>query len=122
MNITDITIYRDGGSITFRVAEDAALDGNYCLETPFMGEPRPMFRDGERLAFGSAAEVELSAKLQRWLDAQLTPEASDAIRELDELPQWRNLPDRLSAATPLYHIRTVIRCLQDRLLNGRVDP
>lgn len=114
MNVTEIEIYRDGGTITFRILDDAELEGSYRLQTPSLGEPRPIFRDEKKLKLRSVRERELATALERWLDAELTPERADALRDLDQLSIWQNLPERLSEVVPLHRVRTVIRCLEAR--------
>jgi hypothetical protein len=114
VTVTDIEILRDGGTILFRVKDPPLLAGKYRLRTPFAGEPRPIFRGEVQLEFASAEEAELSNALQRWLDSQLSPPASAALDELDQLTEWRNLPDRLDDVVPLHRIRDVIRCLDGR--------
>jgi hypothetical protein len=112
--VTDIIILRDGGTILFRIEDPPSLAGKYRLRTPFAGEPRPIFRDEAQLEFGSAEEAALSSALQGWLESRLTPAAGAALRELDELKEWRNLPSRLDEVVPLHRIRDVIRCLYGR--------
>lgn len=114
MTITDIDILRDGGTILFRISGATPLSGGYRLRTPFAGEPRPIFRDETQLELGSAAEADLSGALQHWLDAQLSPAASAALGELDQLEEWRNLPRQLVDVVPLHRIRAVIRCIEAR--------
>jgi len=114
LRVTEIGILRDGGTITFRVLDDPALDGHYRLQTPFLGEPRPIFRDEKKLELGSAGETALATALERWLDAELTPERSSALAELDRLSAWKDLPQRLVEVVPFHRVRTVIRCLEAR--------
>ena len=114
VTLTNIHILRDGGTILFRIEDPPPLAGSYRLRTPFAGEPRPIFRDEVQLELASAEEAALSSALQRWLDAHLTPTAAAALRELDELKEWRNLPERLDRVVPLHRIRHVIHCLDAR--------
>ena len=114
MNVTEIEMHRDGGTITFRLLDDPALEGRYRLQTPRLGEPRPMFRDEVQLAPGSAEENTLAIALERWLKAALSPERANALRDLDQLSTWHNLPERLVDVVPLHRLRAVIGCLQDR--------
>jgi hypothetical protein len=113
MRVRDIEILRDGGTIAFTI-EDGALAGSYRLRTPLAGEPRPVFRNEEELARGGHEEAHLLAELQTWLADGLTSELQVALERLDALPEWRNLPEGLRRATPLYHMRTVVRCLEAR--------
>jgi hypothetical protein len=113
MNVRDITVWRDGGTITFAI-EDDALGGAYRLRTPFSGEPRPLFRDGEELQCGGPAERELVTALRAWLAGQITASIAAALVRLDQLPLWRNLPGELLVAAPIHRIRAVTRCLEDR--------
>lgn len=114
MTVTDITILRDGGTILFRIEDPPPLAGRYRLRTPFHGHPRPIFRDAVQLELGSTREAALSRALREWLDARLDPASAAALRELDELGEWRNLPERLLQVVPLHRIREVIRCLDGR--------
>lgn len=44
MQVGDIMILRDGGTITFTIV-GGDLSGKYRLQTPLAGEPRLLFRD-----------------------------------------------------------------------------
>jgi hypothetical protein len=114
--VTDIEIYRDGGTIEFRVLGSEA-DGYYRLQTPVLGTPEPLFRDGRRLEFGSAEEVAVLTVLQDWLAATATQEALAALSELEAIALWLNLPERLLEVVPLYHVRTVIQRMEKRANN-----
>jgi hypothetical protein len=113
MEVTDIEVYRDGGTIIFKIVGPPA-DGAYRLQTPFKGEPRPLFRDERRLNFGSVEESQVLKALQAWLEGQLTAEMSEALDELDRLKGWRNLSEKLDEAVPFHRIRAVIQCLEAR--------
>ena len=113
MRIVDIVTWRDGGTITFTI-EASDLAGRYRLQTPFAGEPRPLFQNDSRLVFGGPEETALVMALGQWLSMTMTPESQRALPMLDCRAEWRNLPDDLRRAVPLHRIRTVIRCLQAR--------
>jgi hypothetical protein len=116
MNVTDIDICRDGGTILFTIDEPSTVSGRYRLRTPVLGEPRPIFRNETQLAFGSSDEATLTSALQCWLDSQLSPDSTAALHDLDNLHDWRNMPEWLRKVVPLYRIRTVIACLSEKRL------
>ena len=111
--VTDIGIYRDGGTIQFRVA-GSDVDGLYRLQTPFLGVPEPLLKDGRQLDFGSAEEVTVLCILREWLARICTAELHSALVELIELKDWRNRSPSLDGAVPLYRIDTVIKKLNAR--------
>lgn len=111
MNVSNVQMWRDGGTITFTV-ESGASEGNYRLQTPRLGEPRPLFRDERRLRLGGPEERALLADLRAWW-ARASPAEAEACRRLDTL-EWRNLPPDLTAAVPLHRMRAVMACLADR--------
>ena len=110
MTITDIEMFRDGGTIVFTLSGTPNA-GRYRLQTPFRGEPRPIFLNDRQLEFGSPAEQELVPQLQAWLDQAMTKDRLNALRKLDTLKEWHNLPNKLLDAVPLHRIRTVLECL-----------
>jgi hypothetical protein len=114
MLVSDIMVWRDGGTITF-VVSDGTTAGKYRLRTPFAGEPRVLFRDEVQLPCGGAAEKELALALRAWLDATLTKQVTAALKRLDSLHEWRNLPEDLAAVVPVHRIRTVTTCLEARI-------
>jgi hypothetical protein len=114
MHVSDIMIWRDGGTITF-VVGDSPVNGKYRLRSPLHGEPRPLFHDDEQIENGGAIEKALLVELRYWFASTVTTDAAEAIRKLDSLREWRNLPDELAKVVPLHWIRTVIRCLEARV-------
>jgi len=112
--VTDIEVYRDGGSIEFCISGTEA-DGLYQLQTPFLGAPRPLFRDGNKLEFGSSAEATVMAILKAWSSVNSSEDTENALAVLDSLKMWRKLSLRLMKAVPLHKIRDVIRELERRL-------
>ena len=113
MTITNIEILRDGGTILFTLSGGPNA-GNYRLQTPFLGEPRPIFFNEQKLEFGSPEEQDLIPQLQAWLRGNLTEDRQRALSTLDGLKVWRNLPRDLLDAVPLHRVRTVIECLLKR--------
>ncbi len=113
MNITGIDILRDGGTILFTLSGTPNA-GRYRLQTPFRGEPRPIFLADQQLELGSPAERELITQLQGWLHNVTTPDKVKALHTLDKLKEWRNLPRDLADAVPMHRIRSVIECLMKR--------
>jgi len=113
MHVSDVMLWRDGGTITF-VLSDGASAGNYRLQTPFAGEPRFLFRDEGQLPYGGAAEREVAIVSRAWLQANVTQHVEAALQQLDLLHEWRSLPGDLGAVVPLHRIRTVITCLEAR--------
>jgi hypothetical protein len=114
MEVRDIECARDGGTITFTLADADALTGGYRLQTPWRGEPRPLFHDERRLPRGGAEERQLLAQLRAWLETALTDDLAVALGRLDAMAEWRNLPDELLAAVPLHRLLTVVRSLESR--------
>jgi len=112
-DVTDIEIYRDGGTIEFRVS-GSCTDGFYRLQTPFRGTPEPLFKDGHRLQFGSPEEVAVLEVLREWQAAACTKDVVAALAELDKMQLWLNLPQNLSDMVPIHRIRSVVRKLSER--------
>ncbi|HEY6854207.1 MAG TPA: hypothetical protein VI139_08165 [Gemmatimonadales bacterium] len=113
MQIGEIMIWRDGGTISFTI-DDGALAGRYRLRTPFAGEPRPLYRDDVALALGGPDEAALLDGLRAWWATAATDEAQRALTELDGMREWRSLREELTRVLPLHRIRDVIRCLEAR--------
>lgn len=113
MRVSEIMMWRDGGTITFTI-DESELAGRYRLRTPFAGEPRPLFRDDIQLMSGGPDETALLAGLRDWWSATATEESHRALAQLDSMVEWRNLSDDLNRAVPLHWIRDVIRCLEER--------
>jgi len=113
MNVHDIEIWRDGGTITFILDADGPTS-YFRLRTPLAGEPRLLFCDERALQPGSDDEAAVLADLRSWFADELSEQLGAALDRLDALPEWRNLRPDLAAALPLHHIRTVIRCLEAR--------
>jgi len=112
MEVTDIGMYRDGGTILFQVCDGSATN-SYRLQTPLMGTPRPLFKNESRLPIGGQDEMHLLDVLRKWLESKLTPDLAVALEQLDRRA-WRNLPEQLSLAVPFWRIRHVIRRLEER--------
>lgn len=111
MTITDIEMYRDGGTITFRVV-DGPFAGDYRLQTPFRGQPCPLFRDEVRIPMASREERRLLDALRQWFDG-LPTDIRAGVEELDRV-SWVGLSKRLYEFVPQYLVRSVIRCLEER--------
>jgi len=121
MTISDIQILRDGGTILFTLSRTRNA-GCYRLQTPFLGEPRPIFVNDKQLELGSHAEHELITQLEGWLHQSMTEDRQKALRTLDALNEWRNLPGDLLDAVPLHRIRTVLECLAKRSTQRGAAP
>ena len=115
IDVSEIEIYRDGGTIEFRVS-GGCTDGFYRLQTPFLGTPEPLFKDGRKLEFGSSEEAGVLAALQEWQVLVCTNDVVAALGELDKLKVWLNLPQNLSDVVPIHHIRTVVERLSARCI------
>ena len=79
MNITDIEIYRDGGSIEFFVERDGKKK-RIWLETPFAGEPRALLIDSKKANKGDRDIDVLCADIAEWcagLDEEIQKLAVD---------------------------------------------
>ena len=116
MEISEINILRDGGTILFKISgwANSAACGLYRLQTPYAGEPRRLFKDDMPIELAGAEERQLLVALQRWIAEKTTPAMGKALHELDQLEAWRNLPDDLVAALPLHRIRYVADVLSSR--------
>ncbi|MDH3455819.1 MAG: hypothetical protein OER90_03165 [Gemmatimonadota bacterium] len=68
MRITDIEMYRDGGSIEFRVERDGKTN-HVWLETPFAGEPRALRIDSIAISRGAAEVFRLMDDIQEWWES-----------------------------------------------------
>jgi hypothetical protein len=112
-DITKIMMFRDGGTIEFRVTGSDA-DGSYHLRTPFAGLPRPLFKAGAKLEFGSVEELAVLRVLREWLAKVVTDTVSAALAELDKMRKWRDLPPNLSQVIPIHRVRHLIRVLSER--------
>lgn len=121
MTITDIEILRDGGTILFTLSGTHNA-GKYRLQTPFRGEPRPIFCNERKLEFGSPAEKDLILQLQAWLHDNMSADRERALRTLDALKVWRNPPRDLVDAIPLHRVRTVLECLLKRHAQPSASP
>jgi hypothetical protein len=113
MQVSQIMILRDGGTILFEISGDASA-GKYRLQTPFLGKPEPLFHDERKLDFGSVEEIEVASKLKAWLADNLTGELKQSLAKLDSLKGWKNLPAKLGRAIPYHRIRYVVRILETR--------
>ena len=113
INVSDVEIYRDGGTIEFRVFGSRA-DGFYRLQTPLLGTPQPLFKDGHKLEFGSPDELAILTALREWQTIVATSDVIQSLGELDNLKVWQNLPQNLSDVVPIHHIRSVVRRLSER--------
>jgi hypothetical protein len=113
IEISNVEIYPDGGTIEFQL-EGGDVDGFYRLQTPFLGTPEPLFRDGARLDFASNEEGAVLVALESWLRAIMTPVSAAALAELIALREWRNLPARLSDVVPIRYIQIVAEKLRER--------
>ena len=117
MRVGEIMVRRDGGTIVFTI-DDCDIAGKYRLQTPFLGEPRPLFRDETRLRIGGRDEAAVAAGLRQWLSENTTADADEALARLDGLPEWRNLPDDLARVVPLHRIRSVVNLLEARTVRN----
>src|SRR5450432_188828 len=68
MRIFDIDIYRDGGSIKFRIERDGSTR-QIWLNTPFAGEPRALRIDSVPASPGDPATAQLLADIEEWWSA-----------------------------------------------------
>lgn len=68
MRIFEIEIFRDGGSIAFRIERDGRTT-DVWLETPFNGEPRALRIDSIAISRGAAEIGRLLADIHEWWDS-----------------------------------------------------
>jgi hypothetical protein len=79
MRIFDIQIYRDGGSVEFRVERDGHTK-HVWLDTPFKGEPRALRVDSVAVISGVTAVDQLADDIEEWLKS-LSPTLLDRAYE-----------------------------------------
>jgi hypothetical protein len=65
MRIFDIEIYRDGGSLEFRI-EKNGVTRHVWLETPLKGEPRALLINSSPVGRGSSEVEELLTDIAAW--------------------------------------------------------
>ncbi|HET6201178.1 MAG TPA: hypothetical protein VFI25_00085 [Planctomycetota bacterium] len=114
MKVSAIEFFRDGGTIQFTIEEDASFSGRYRLQTPFRGEPRPLFRGERKLPGGGREEKALLAALRGWFAEAVSAELAEALGRLDALHLWQDLSEDLHAAVPFHRMKTVIECIEAR--------
>jgi hypothetical protein len=112
--VSGIGIFRDGGTIEFRLS-GTSVDSLYRLRSPVFGNPQLLLRDGEPLPPGGAVEAVVLTELRGWLAGAAVGEAAAALAELSQLTLWQNLPDRLVRVVPLHHIGGVVGRLSERV-------
>jgi hypothetical protein len=111
VDITDIAICMDGGTVSFRVT-GTDVDGPYRLQTPLLGTPQPLFKNERKLDFGSADEIAVLSVLREWLAQVATAELHPALVELNELKDRRNHSPGLGGTAHL--IDAVVKKLSAR--------
>ncbi len=65
MRISDINIYRDGGSIQFQIEHDSQTRCIW-LDTPFRGEPRSLRIDSIEMSRGAPEIRQLLDDIEKW--------------------------------------------------------
>ncbi len=113
MNISDIDIMRDGGTIIFTITDDGWIT-DYSLQSPFLGEPRPIFLGRKQLGFDSSEEKELLTTLKAWYATEVDETLAAAITELENPPFEFKRTEIHQQARPYFLIKTVIDCLSKR--------
>jgi hypothetical protein len=117
ITVTDIEIWRDGGTLEFRIS-NSDVDGFYRLQATDFGVPEPLFKNGVQVEVGSAEECMVLSALQKWLTSVSTPDAVRALMELEKLKLWLNLPERLSEVVPILYVRSIVQRLGARCSAG----
>lgn len=103
MNITDIEIYRDGGSIEFFVERDGNKK-RIWLETPFAGEPRALLIDSKKVNKGDGDIDVLCADIAEWW-ARLDEKTQElAVDESSSEGTVKNLSETAIAASSLRRV------------------
>jgi hypothetical protein len=74
----------------------------------------PLFRDERQLVCGGPEELSVLADLRAWFAGALTRDLDEALRRLNALREFRNLPKDLAASMPAYRMKTVIDVLRER--------
>lgn len=79
MKIFDVEIYRDGGSLEFRI-EKGNIIRHIWLETPLQGEPRVLLIDSKTVAINSLDVHQLLSDLDDWWGS-LPDDSRKLVRE-----------------------------------------
>lgn len=121
VQIGDIQIYRDGGSISFRVERDGAAK-RVWLETPFKGEPRALLVDGAEVLPDSQVLAELLRDIDEWHTALTESQRRRVEEVLQTQSPHRNPSDELLHDIALSRVVVVQRYLRGDFLQPRKPP
>jgi len=111
MRIFDITIYRDGGSIEFKVEKEAKVT-HVWLDTPFRGEPRALCLDSVAVSKGAPEATQLLDDIERWWRTLHPDSQRKALEALLHKGAFRN-PDeetkRAADQSRILRVRDYVR-------------
>ena len=109
MNVKNIEMLRDGGSILFEL-QGSKADGYYKLESPLHANPRKLMKNARVIELGSDEEQIICQELLDWIGFVVTESIRSKLNKLKRI-EWRNLPDDLQEAIPYFRIESVIDVL-----------
>jgi hypothetical protein len=112
MNVKNIEMLRDGGSILFEL-QGSKADGYFKLESPLHSKPRKLIKNARAIELGSDEEQIICQELINWIGFVVTDSIRSKMNKLKEI-EWRNLPDALQEAIPYFRIEAVINVLSQR--------
>jgi hypothetical protein len=116
MRIFDIKIYRDGGSVEFKL-ESRGTTRHVWLDTPMKGEPRKLKLDSSFVSRGAPQVMELLSDVDQWWRGIPAASQLRAMKALDHKGAfWNPKPDELQAIdmSRVLHVR-------DYLLSNYVE-
>lgn len=117
MKISNVDVFRDGGTTIIIVVDDARA-GEYMLPTPFVGEPRHLSWNGTQLAIGSPEEVEFLGKLKVWLNEHAADKLVESLHDLNRM-KVKPATGTREKAFAYHRVLYVADYLEHRLLEGK---
>ena len=106
MRILDIKIYRDGGSIEFRVERDGRTN-HVWLDTPSRGEPRALRIDSIAISKGAAEVGRLMDDIQEWWESLPSVLQGRALEARAHVGAFRNPPSEMMEAIGISRVLSV---------------
>lgn len=110
VRIFDIKIYRDGGSIEFKL-ESRGTTRHVWLDTPMKGEHRKLKLDSSFVSRGAPQVLELLSDVEQWWREIPAASQLQAMKALEHKgPFWNPIPEELEAIdmSRVLHIRNYL--------------
>jgi hypothetical protein len=98
MRIFDITMYRDGGSIEFKVERDGQIT-QVWPETPLRGEPRELLINSKPVSRGAPDPRQLLADIAQWWSSVPSETRTQVLEALSHKGTFFNPPPEAREAT-----------------------